>query len=82
VGTILASGRTSLPSTEPKPPSSTKSRCMSMTISASLPAGKRYSYGWAATVGISYFPRWNGNVNEVGGSSRPTTPATASNASR
>jgi hypothetical protein len=43
VGTILASGRTSLPNTEPKPPSSTKSRCMSMTISASLPTGKLYS---------------------------------------
>ena len=48
-GTTLSSWSTSLPRLSPKPPGSRKSRCMSMTISAVLPAMSGNGDGSAGT---------------------------------
>ena len=50
---LASSNDTSLPSASPKPPGSTKSRCMSMTISAVAPGSKAKGYGSATTVGMA-----------------------------
>src|SRR5260221_378538 len=50
VGTIACSRVTSLPRAAPKPPGSTKSRCMSITMRATFPGGNAYGNGVAATV--------------------------------
>src|SRR5258706_8302397 len=50
VGMMACSRLTSLPSVAPKPPGSTKSRCMSITMSAALPGSKVYANGCAAIV--------------------------------
>jgi len=56
-GAITAcSGETSLPSASPKPPGSTKSRCMSMTTSAVVFGSKLYSYGSACIVRCAIDP--------------------------
>ena len=48
-GTTFSELTTSLPRVSPKPPGSRKSRCMSMTISAILPAGSENAAGSAGT---------------------------------
>src|SRR5437867_3716102 len=48
---MAASRLTSLPRASPKPPRSTKSRCMSITISAVVAGSNEYAYGRAAISG-------------------------------
>jgi hypothetical protein len=57
-GTTASSSDTSLPSVSPKPPGSTKSRCMSMITSAVLAGSKVNGYGSAATV-LTSRSRWS-----------------------
>ena len=73
-GTTACRWLTSLPSVSPKPPGSTKSRCMSMITSAVLAGSNVNGYGSAATVFTTRFSQVVASMTDVESDTQPNTP--------